>query len=345
MPEEVEENESSVGWTSINKCTTNGFSRPIDYDPSLDSGYVSIESKADNKVDHDELTSRDRLLLEDVEEEEEGEREVEKEQNAISQKSVQSFRDGASSKGESLVDRDIQNIAQSLILEVFEEDEVLNPLIRESLTKFQRHRVVNNLARFITGYCVLLSGSQPAPNQKRTIRHFRRRSRQFAVLVCENLDPSKLELQEQIFTERSRAHAAERSARLARFMSSTSFDASPPRSEASNDGNGNDHESWSDSEGLPPVLEDIKSFLTSGEALKLFRQHFASFVAGESTKDWNFMIESRLRLQKGTDHTKALPSSFDPIPPKRTDGIIELDSGQGFQVSWRCVSLKSIQTV
>jgi len=104
MPRATEEDESSVGSMPTNKSTVSDFSRPIDHTSSLYSGYTWIESRTDHQIDHNELRSRDEEFLEDVEEEE---------GDGISQKSVGSFGDGASSMGESLIDSDIRKLAHS----------------------------------------------------------------------------------------------------------------------------------------------------------------------------------------------------------------------------------------
>jgi hypothetical protein len=147
----ADDRASSVGSTWVNKSTMSGFSRPGNEVPSVDSGYISwtyqpsTGSQKDNKNDHNQPTAREEHFPAEVKEVEE--------EDVLSQKSVESFGEGISSMGESLIGNDIQGIAQTLILEVLENDEVLNPLLRESLEKFDRYRVIKNFAGFIDGYC------------------------------------------------------------------------------------------------------------------------------------------------------------------------------------------------
>jgi hypothetical protein len=321
--------------------------RESDEHMTVDSGYVSrasqpsAESQKDNKVIRTQFTLLEEHSLADVEELEE--------KDAKSQKSAEIFGEGLSSMAESLLDNNVQEIAQSLILDVLENDEVLNPLVRRSLDNFDKHRVVKNLARFMQGYCILLSNAQPTVNQKRTIRFFRRRCTNFASILCNNLDSSTLDLNEGNADDKSKALAAERKARLALWLTENSENVSSTPFLDVDNSNKSDDESWGDSEGIPPVLEDIKIFLTDGEPLKLFRQNFARFVAGESINEWNSLIKSKLQLERGreVDRRKAPIRSTSPFPTMdslrsseiKRDSIIELENHGGFQLSWGCVSI------
>ncbi|KAE9367293.1 hypothetical protein N431DRAFT_513570 [Stipitochalara longipes BDJ] len=322
----------------VNKSTMSGFSRREDAAPSIDSGYVLWKSQTDYKMPSNGSNFNQERPLADLEEVEE---------DAQSQQSVENIGDGISSIGESFIDNDIQEIAQSLILEVLEDDEVLPSLVKKSLEKFDRHRVVKNLAGFIFGYCVLLNNAQPTLNQKRTIRFFRRRRTQFASILCNNLDPFSLGLKEKIAGEKSKALVAERKVRLALWMTDEPSNVSPTPSVDGDAGDISGDESWGDSEGLPHVLEDIKGFLTDGEPLELFRQNFARFAAGESIKDWNLMIKSKLPLHQVRqlkETTTSITSSSSlsitesslSSEAKKDDNIVEIDNDGGFYVSWNC---------
>jgi hypothetical protein len=317
-------------------------SQSIGLAPTVDSGYVSrtsshsLEKAKDSKAPQNPFVTNQAFILE------------ENTEDIVSQKSAQSFLENVSSVAPSLMEQDIKEIAQGLILEILEEDKVLNPLFKKALKKHNRQRVVKNLARFIYGYCVLLGNANPSPDQKKVVRFLRHRARQFASLLCEHLDPSKLEIARALALEEIRSRAAERRERLRRWMFGEDIlpTISPARSVASDDEDGNDDESLSGSEGLPAFLEDIKTFLVHGEPLELFRQNFACFVAGESIETWNSMIKSRLpaQIQQGVHPTKKLPVHSDkdsncasPVE-LRNDAITALEDHSGFQVSWRCVS-------
>jgi len=104
MPRVTKEDKSSVNSILTNKSTVSDFSCLINYTLLLYSGYTLIESRIDHQINYNKLYLRDKEFLEDVEEEE---------GDGISQKSVGSFGDGASSMGESLIDSDIRKLAHS----------------------------------------------------------------------------------------------------------------------------------------------------------------------------------------------------------------------------------------
>jgi hypothetical protein len=97
-----------------------------------------------------------------------------------SDKSVESVPDTGFLSVSSLLDQIVKRKAFAMLLEVLQEDETPNPLLKEALKNFERPRVVNNFASFISGFCVLLSRKSPNRNQKKAIRFLRRQHYQFS---------------------------------------------------------------------------------------------------------------------------------------------------------------------
>ena len=257
-----------------------------------------------------------------------------------SNKSADSFGETISSSGLSLADQEIRDIAENVILGIFARDEVLSPLFAEALKKFDTDTVVKNLARFIKGYCRLLGREQPSTDQKKGVKFLRHRARQFAALICEELNPLKL----AHALERSKSCSAEKKARLARWVSGASSGPLPSNfGAASNGEDGSETDSLSTSNGLPPVLEDIKKFMVLGEPLKLFRHHFARFAAGESIEEWKALIKGDDGLSPNQKsemlptQNQPLPTSPIPLEAVQQDAITLHQDKKSFRVFWRCV--------
>ena len=159
--------------------------------------------------------------------------------------SVDNTASYTSSSNESLTDPEIKETAQALILETIEQDEVLNPLFRDALGQYDRARVIRNLAGFLKGYCTLLDREKPTIDQKRGIIFLRHRAKHFASLICDDLDPSITALDEALALERASNSAAERKARLARWISGNALNPSPVRSIPSDDEDGSEPEEFS----------------------------------------------------------------------------------------------------
>lgn len=262
------------------------------------------------------------------------------EEDIKSNESADSCRETISSSGQSLADQEIKDKADNVILGILARDKVLSPLFAEALKKFDTDRVVKNLARFIKGYCRLLSRAQPSADQKKCVKFLRHRARQFAALICEELDPLKL----AHALERSKSCSAEKKARLAHWVLGASSSSSPTKfSTASDEEDGSETDSLNSSNGLPPVLEDIKEFMVLGEPLKLFRHYFARFAAGESIKEWNALIKGDDGLSPRQE-SEILPTHNQPLQTRPIslgavlqDAITLHPDKKSFRVFWRCV--------
>jgi hypothetical protein len=257
-----------------------------------------------------------------------------------SNESADSCVETISSSGQSFANQGIRDTAEKVMLRIFVRDEVLSPLFAQSLDKFDTDRVVKNLASFIKGFCCLLSREQPSPDQKKGIKFLRHRARQFAALICEELNPVKLSHE----LEWSKSCSAEKKARLAHWISGAS--SSPLLTNfsiASDEEYGSEADSLSTSDGLPPVLEEIKDFMFQGEPLELFRHHFARFAAGASIKEWNALIKGDDDLSSKSK-TEILPTQNQPLKTGPItlwallqDEITLHQDEKSFRVFWRCV--------
>jgi hypothetical protein len=261
------------------------------------------------------------------------------EEDIKSNESADSCGETISSSGQSLADQEIKDAAENVILGILARDQVLSPLFAKALEKFDTDRVVKNLARFIKGYCRLLSRAQPSADQKKGVKFLRHRARQFAAFICEELDPLKL----AHALERSKSCSAEKKARLANWVGASSTSSPTGFSTASDEEDGSETESLNSSNGLPPVLEDIKEFMVLGEPLKLFRHYFACFAAGESIKEWNALIKGDDDLSPRQE-SEILPTQNQPLQTGPISlgavmqGAITLHPDRkSFRVFWRCV--------
>jgi hypothetical protein len=259
----------------------------------------------------------------------------------ISERSAERVGESVLSSTSSMMDQSTKQKAEAMILEVLQEDEELNPLLKDALNQFERQRVVKNLANFISGYCVLLSHNQPNQNQKKAIRFLRRRSFQFSCLLCYNLDPAHLEIERASGVEKAKTNAANRKDWLDRWISGRPPTGSPAGSIASDDEQGGDNENLSsDSEDLPPAFHDIRAFLVQGKPLELFRKSFAAFVTGDSINDWNSMIKAKAKRKQGPIRGSIkMPQTVPDASPTelREGAVVELREKGAFQVHWRCV--------
>jgi len=142
-------------------------------------------------------------------------------EDSLSENSAESFEEILSTMATSLKEQSIKERARAMVLELLKEDEVLKPLIKAALGKYKRERVIKNLGRFISGYCVLLQRLNLSNDQRKAGSFLRHGARNFAAQICEDLDPAPIELREALASEKRKSKAPERDERIARFMSDT----------------------------------------------------------------------------------------------------------------------------